>query len=53
MILTIIMVLLILGLKNCSNNSQQFKDTHKEKAASNKTPALAKSMNMDNWVVGT
>ena len=28
-------------------------DTYKEKALSNKTPALTKSMNMDNWVVGT
>ena len=24
-----------------------------EKAPSNKTPALAKSMNMDIWIVGT
>ena len=30
-----------------------FKDTHREKAPSNKTPALTKSMNMDIWVVGT
>ena len=30
-----------------------FKDTHWEKAPSNKTPALTKSMNMDSWVVGT
>ena len=29
-----------------------FKDTHREKAASNKTPALTESMNMDIWVVG-
>ena len=29
------------------------KDTHREKAPSNKTPALYKSMNMDIWVVGT
>ena len=29
------------------------KDTHREKAPSNKTPALTKSMNMDIWVVGT
>ena len=28
-----------------------FKDTHKEKAFSNKTPRLSKSMNMDIWVV--
>ena len=30
-----------------------FKDTHKEKAPSNKTPALTKSTNMGIWVVGT
>ena len=29
------------------------KDTYREKALSNKTPALTKSTNMDNWVVGT
>ena len=29
------------------------KDTHKEKAQSNKTPALTKSTNMDIWVVAT
>ena len=29
------------------------KDTHKEKAPSNKTPALTKSANMGIWVVGT
>ena len=29
------------------------KDTHWEKAQSNKTPALTESMNMDVWVVGT
>ena len=29
------------------------KDTHREKAPSNETPALTKSMNMDIWVVGT
>ena len=28
------------------------KDTYREKALSNKTPALTKSMNMDIWVVG-
>ena len=33
--------------------SRSFKDTHREKAPSNKTPALWKSMNMDIWVVGT
>ena len=31
----------------------QLKDTPREKAPSQKTPALIKSMNMDIWVVGT
>ena len=35
------------------NNRRILKDTHKEKAPSNKTPALSKSMNMDIWLVGT
>ena len=30
-----------------------FKDTHREKALSDKTPALTKSMNRAIWVVGT
>ena len=30
-----------------------FKDTYREKALSNKTPVLAKSMNMCIWVIGT
>ena len=30
-----------------------FKDTHGEKAPSNKTQAFTKSMSMDIWVVGT
>ena len=30
-----------------------FKDTYREKAMSNKTPALTKSTNMDIWAVGT
>ena len=29
-----------------------FKDTHKEKAPSNKTPTHSKIMSMDIWVVG-
>ena len=29
------------------------KDTHREKAPSNKTPALRKSLNMGVWAVGT
>ena len=31
----------------------QLKDTHKEKALSDETPALVKSINMGIWVVGT
>ena len=31
----------------------EFKDTHREKVPSNKTPALTKSTNMGIWVVGT
>ena len=34
--------------KNC-----QFKDTHREKAPSNKTPVLIKSTNIGIWIVGT
>ena len=30
-----------------------FKDTHREKAPSNKTPSLTKRKNMDIWFVGT
>ena len=30
-----------------------WKDTYREKAPSNKTPALTKSTNMGIWVVGT
>ena len=30
-----------------------FKDTHREKAPSNKTPALKKSMNVGVWAVST
>ena len=33
--------------------TQNPKDTHREKALSNKTPVLAKSMNMGIWVVGS
>ena len=32
--------------------SFRLKDTHREKAPSNKTPALTESANMDIWVVG-
>ena len=34
-------------------NHELIKDTHREKASSNKTPALTKSRNMGIWVVGT
>ena len=30
-----------------------YKDTHREKDSSKRTPALTKSMNMNIWVVGT
>ena len=30
-----------------------YRDIHREKAPSNKTPALGKSTNMGVWVVGT
>ena len=33
--------------------SRSFKDAHRAKAHSKKTPALTKSMNMDIWVIGT
>ena len=36
-----------------SNPTNYLKDTHREKASSNKTPALTKSTNMDIGVVGT
>ena len=31
----------------------KLEDTHREKAPSNKTPALTKSTNMVIWVIGT
>ena len=34
------------------NRYMEFKDTYTEKAPPNKIPALTKSMNMGNWVVG-
>ena len=34
------------------NEKINLKDIHREKAPSNKTPTLTKSMNMDIWVVG-
>ena len=42
---------------NAENSTQMYlnkiKDTHREKAASNKTPVRTKNMNMDIWIVGT
>ena len=35
---------------NC--RTEYFKDTHREKAPSNKTPALTKCTNMGIWMVG-
>ena len=35
------------------NYYELFKDTHREKAPSSKTPALTKSTNMGIWGVGT
>ena len=45
----------IFTFTNCSifNSIIWFKDTHREKAPSNKTPALRKSTNMGVWAVGT
>ena len=41
-------------MKITTENGNSFiDDTHREKALSNKTPALMKSMNMDIWVIGT
>ena len=36
-----------------SSQTLQFKDTHREKVPSNKTPALTKSINTAIWVVST
>ena len=36
-----------------SDDIYSFKDSHRGKVASNKTPTLLKSMNMDIWLVGT
>ena len=36
-----------------SNLENDIRDTHREKAPSNKTPALRKSTNMVVWAVGT
>ena len=43
-----------LALSLCETYAVVFiKDTHREKAPSNETPGLTKSMNMNIWVVGT
>ena len=36
-----------------SGKHLNFKDTHREKVPSNKTPAFTKSRDMRTWVVGT
>ena len=38
---------------NVNERVNLFKDTHREKALSNKTPALSKSSNICIYVVGT
>ena len=47
----------ILSLKYITHKSKlqliPLKNTHREKAPSNETPALTKSTNMGIWVVGT
>ena len=40
-------------LKNDEIFWSYVKDTHREKAPSNETPTLSKSINMDIWVVDT
>ena len=40
-------------LKNWKQGRIQIKDTHREKAPANKTPALRESTNMGIWAVGT
>ena len=44
---------LISAVSQLSLLSHIFKDTHREEALSSKTPALAKSMIMGIWVIGT
>ena len=40
-------------VNNSTNlKEKSFKDTHREKATSNKIPALTKSRHMGIWVVG-
>ena len=38
-------------LSNASKNQSFFKDTHRKKVLSNKTPTLTESINMEIWVV--
>ena len=40
-------------MDDASMSFRRFKDTHREKAPSTKTPALTKSSDMGIWVVGT
>ena len=42
-----------LPVVDCTFYKSTIEDTHREKAASNKSPALTKSRNMSIWVVGT
>ena len=43
----------IKGMKELLSNVGKFKDTHREKALSGKTPKLTKSRSMSIWVVDT
>ena len=57
------LVITLIVIIGCFNGAKIFfttlnvlkwiKDTHREKAPSNKTPAFTKSKSMDIWVVGT
>ena len=38
---------------NIDNHTKCIRDTHNEKASSNETPALSKSMNMNIWLAAT
>ena len=40
-------------LQSTNYRKPKLKDTHREKAPSDKTPALTNSTNMGIWVVGT
>ena len=43
----------IKGMKELLSTVSKFKDTHREKAPSGKTPKLTKSRSMGIWVVDT